>query len=91
MTTPKDRSIIRQTCIKAAAEFCVGKTPEEVLKQAADFEKWVLEVPESTSSIVSCPVCTFTMGYYPGGDKDGKKFPPSYRCLNCIKPAPGRA
>jgi hypothetical protein len=41
----RDRSIIRQTCIKAAAEFCASKAnagSDTVTKVAAEFEKWVL-------------------------------------------------
>lgn len=42
--TDKDLSIIRQTCIKAAAELRQGTDADvvEVLKIAAELEKWVL-------------------------------------------------
>ena len=52
----RERSIVRQACLKAAATFCSGKavagaevTSSDVVKIAAAFERWVLE-PTSASA-----------------------------------------
>lgn len=42
--SPTELHIIRQTCIKAAVEFCAARpfTKNEIISMAEEFERWIL-------------------------------------------------
>ena len=46
-TSDKDRMIVAQTCIKAAAEYCAAAGERSVIETAKEFYDWVLETSKT--------------------------------------------
>ena len=94
MLTEKDHSIIRQACIKAAAEVYASRTDltggaETIVDIATDFEAGVVKAPKGTEAPrplidTLCTKCNSKMKFVNAGiSKAGRHYPAFWVCDGC--------